>query len=156
VSRVRGTAQLIAWWLLFTAGYLGLVSSPTGWEIPLALVIGGAATLTGVLGRRAFDPAGGSPSFVRRAVWLPLDVVTDAVALIGLLLTGRALRADCGELDEVTLPDEDESTRAWAVLLTSASPGSLTVDVESRDGRTVLNRHRLTSKSRATADLEGR
>jgi hypothetical protein len=88
-------------------------------------------------------------------VWLPVDVVSDAVVLIRLLLTGRALRTDCGELDDVPLPD-DESTRAWAVLLASASPGSLVVDAESREGRTVLRRHRLTSHSRATAGLEGR
>jgi hypothetical protein len=156
VSPVRETAQLAAWWLLLGGGYLGLVSSPTGWEIPLAVAVGGAAAVTGLLGQRAFDPAGRAPAFVRRAVWLPVDVVTDAVVLIRLLLTGRALGAGCGELDEVPLPDEAESTRAWAVLLTSASPGSLTVDVEPRNGRTVLRRHRLTSTSRATAELEGR
>jgi hypothetical protein len=75
-----------------------------------------------------------------------------------LLVTGRVLRADVGDLDDVLLPDDDddEATRAWAVLLASAAPGSLTVDVEERDGRSVLRRHRLTSRSRATAGLEGR
>jgi hypothetical protein len=158
VSGVRTAAQLTGWWLLFSAGYLGLLSSPTGWEIPLALTIGGAAVVTGVLGRRAFDPAIRAPGFVRRAVWLPVDVVADAVVLIRLLVTGRVLRADVGDLDDVLLPDDDddEATRAWAVLLASAAPGSLTVDVEERDGRSVLRRHRLTSRSRATAGLEGR
>jgi hypothetical protein len=158
VSGVRTAAQLTGWWLLFSAGYLGLLSSPTGWEIPLALTIGGAAVVTGVLGRRAFDPAVRAPGFVRRAVWLPVDVVADAVVLIRLLVTGRVLRADVGDLDDVLLPDDDddEATRAWAVLLASAAPGSLTVDVEERDGRSVLRRHRLTSRSRATAGLEGR
>jgi hypothetical protein len=156
VSRVREATQLAGWWLLLSAGYLGLLSSPTGWEIPLALVIGGAAAVTGVLGRRAFEPAVLAPEFVRRAGWLPVDVVRDAVVLTRLLLTGRALRADCGELDDVPLPGDDEATRAWAVLLTSAAPGSLTIDVESRHGRPVLRRHRLTSPGRATADLEGR
>jgi hypothetical protein len=158
VSGVRTAAQFTGWWLLFSAGYLGLLSSPTGWEIPLALTIGGAAVVTGVLGRRAFDPAIRAPGFVRRAVWLPVDVVADAVVLIRLLVTGRVLRADVGDLDDVLLPDDDddEATRAWAVLLASAAPGSLTVDVEERDGRSVLRRHRLTSRSRATAGLEGR
>jgi hypothetical protein len=158
VSGVRTAAQLTGWWLLFSAGYLGLLSSPTGWEIPLALTIGGAAVVTGVLGRRAFEPAVRAPGFVRRAVWLPVDVVADAVVLIRLLVTGRVLRADVGDLDDVLLPDDDddEATRAWAVLLASAAPGSLTVDVEERDGRSVLRRHRLTSRSRATAGLEGR
>jgi hypothetical protein len=156
VSGVRTSARLAGWWLLLSAGYLGLLSTPTGGEIPLALLIGGAAAVAGVLGRRAFDPAVRAPRFVRRAVWLPVDVVADAVVLIRLLVTGRALRADVGELDDVLLPDDGEATRAWAVLLTSAAPGSLTVDVEQRAGRAVLRRHRLTSHSRATAGLEGR
>jgi hypothetical protein len=156
VNRVRGAAQLACWWLLLSAGYLGLLSSPTGWEIPLAVVIGGACAVTGVLGRRAFDPAVRAPGFMRGAVWLPVDVLSDAMVMIRLLLQGRAVPADAGELDDVPLPDDDEATRAWAVLLTSAAPGSLTVDVEDRDGRPVLRRHRLTSHSRATAGLEAR
>lgn len=151
-----GGAQLVGWWLLLSAGYLGLLSSPTGWEIPLALVIGGAAALTGLVGGRAFDPAVRAPGFVRWAAWLPVDVVADAIVLARLLLTGRALRGPGSELDDVPLPDDDEATRAWAVLLTSAAPGSLCVDVEQSDGGTVLRRHRLTSHNRATAGLESR
>jgi hypothetical protein len=156
VSGVRTSARVVGWWLLLSAGYLGLLSSPTGWEIPLALAIGGAAVTTGVLGRRAFDPAVRPPGFVRRSVWLPVDVVVDAVVLVRLLVTGRALRVDVGELDDVRLLDDDVATRAWAVLLTSAAPGSLTLDVEQCAARPVLRRHRLTSHSRATAGLEGR
>jgi hypothetical protein len=156
VRRVRGGAQLAGWWLLLSIGYLGLLSSPSGWEIPLALVIGGASALTGLLGLRAFDPAVRPPAFVARALWLPVDVVRDALVLTGLLLTGRALREGAGELDEVPLPHGDDATRCWAVLLTSAAPGSLALDVEQRDGGPVLRRHRLTSGGRATAGLEGR
>jgi hypothetical protein len=36
------------------------------------------------------------------------------------------------------------------------APGSLTVDVEERGGGLVLRRHRMTSLSRASADLENR
>jgi hypothetical protein len=156
VVRLREAAQLAGWWLLLSAGYLLLVSSPSGWEIPLALLIGGAAVVTGTLGYRAFQPAVRAPGFVRRAAWLPVDVVTDAVVLIRLLLTGRARHAGVGELDDLPLSDDDETTRAWAVLLTSAAPGSLTVDVRERDGRPVLRRHRLTAPGRATGGLEGR
>jgi hypothetical protein len=156
VSRVRGAAELAVWWLLLSSGYLGLLSSPTGWEVPLALGIGGVAAVAAVLGRRAFEPALRAPAFVRRAAWLPVDVVTDATVLTRLLLTGRALRSDCGVFDELPLPDNDEATRAWAVLLTSAAPGSLTVDVETREGRAMLRRHRMTPLSRASAGLAGR
>jgi Na+/H+ ion antiporter subunit len=156
VSRVRGAAHLAGWWLLLSAGYLGLLSSPTGWEIPRSLVIGGAAAVAGMLGRRAFDPAVRAPGFTRGAVWLPVDIVSDTVALTRLLLTGRALRDDAGETDVVLLPDDDEATRAWAVLLTSAAPGSLTVDVERSDGRPALRRHLLSPSGRATAGLETR
>jgi hypothetical protein len=156
VRRVRGGARFAGWWLVLSAGYLGLLSSRTGWEFLLALVIGGAAALIGLLGHRAFDPAVRAPGFARGAVWLPIDVVRDAVVLAGLLLTGRALRGDVGELDGVPLPDGDEATRAWAVLLTSAAPGSLAVDVEERDGRSVLRRHRLTPRGRSTVRLEAR
>lgn len=156
MRRVRAGAQLAGWWLLLSAGYLGLLSSPSGWELALALVIGGAAALTGLVGLRAFEPAVRAPGFVRRAVWLPVDVVLDAGGLTRLLLTGRALRRHVGEHDVVPLPDDDGATRAWAVLLTSAAPGSLCVDVEQRDDGPVLHRHRMTSHSRATAGLESR
>jgi hypothetical protein len=153
---MRGAAQLAAWWLVLSSGYLGLVSSPTGWEIPLALGIGGAAAVAAVFGRRAFEPALRAPGFVRRAAWLPIDVVSDSAVLARLLVTGRALRTDCGVFDEIPLPDDAEATRAWAVLLTSAAPGSLTVDVETPTGRSTLRRHRMTSRSRASAGIEGR
>ena len=157
MSRVRTAAELAVWWLLSTGAYLGLVSSPTGWEIPLALWVGGAAAVLAVLGRSAFRPAVRAPAFVRGAAWLPVDLVTDATALTRSLLSGRALRSECGVFDEVPLPDDQEATRAWAVLLTSAAPGSLTVDVEEReDGGTVLRRHRMSAPGRASAGLEGR
>jgi hypothetical protein len=156
VSRVRGAWQLAVWWLLLSSGYLGLISSPTGWEIPLALGIGGASAVVAVLGRRAFEPALRAPAFVRRAAWLPVDVVSDATVLVRLLVTGRAVRSDCGVFDDIPLPDEEEATRAWAVLLTSAAPGSLAVDVEAGDGPAVLRRHRMTSVGRASAGLEDR
>lgn len=148
--------EYAAWWLGLTLGYLGLVTSPTGWEIVAGLVVGAAVSAVAVLARRAFLPALRAPSFVRRAVLLPVDVASDALELSWLLLTGRVFGADCGELDGVDLPDDREETRAWAVLLASAAPGSLTVDVEERDGHAVLRRHRLTGSSRATAALERR
>ena len=113
------------------------------------------AAAVAVLARRAFEPPTRAPSFVRRAALLPLDVAGDAVTLTRLLVTGRAFRADCGTVDELALPD-DGATRAWAVLLTSAAPGSLAAEVEERDDRLVLRRHLLTRHHRATVDLERR
>ena len=95
------------------------------------------------------------PSFVRRVVLLPLDLVADAVALTWLLATGRALRATCGTRDEIELQD-DPAVRAWGVLLTSASPGSLAADVEERDDRLVLRRHLVTGHQRAVQELASR
>jgi multisubunit Na+/H+ antiporter MnhE subunit len=153
---MRIRVEYAAWWLGLTMAYLGLVTSPTGWEIAAGLVVGAIVAAVAVLARRAFEPAFRAPSFVRRVVLLPVDVATDAVALSWLLLSGRALRTGCGELDRVTLPDDSSETRAWAVLLTSAAPGSLAVDVEQHGGRAVLSRHRLTTGSRSLAALEGR
>jgi hypothetical protein len=85
-------------------------------------------------------------------VLLPLDVAADAVSLTWLLVTGRAFGADCGTLDEIELTD-DGAVQAWAVLLTSAAPGSLAADVEQRDGALVLRRHLLTRHHRTTAGL---
>jgi multisubunit Na+/H+ antiporter MnhE subunit len=153
---MRVRLEYAAWWLGLTLAYLGLVTSPTGWEIVAGLLVGAGVSAVAVLARRAFDPALRAPSFVRRAVLLPVDVASDALALTWLLLSGRAFGADCGDLDRVDLPDDREETRAWAVLLASAAPGSLTVDVEERDGHPVLCRHRLTGHSRATAALEHR
>lgn len=153
---MRVWVEYAVWWLLLTVGYLGLITSPSGWEIPVGVAIGAAVAGVAVLARRAFAPALRPPSFVRGAVLLPLDVASDAIGLLRLLLTGRALRDDCGELDGFDLPGDTQATRAWAVLLTSAAPGSLTVDVEERGARLVLLRHRLTGSSRATARLERR
>jgi multisubunit Na+/H+ antiporter MnhE subunit len=141
---MRLAAAFALWWAASTAGYLVLVSSPTGIEVPVGIAVGAASAFVGVAGRRAFQPPTRVPAFARRAVLLPVDVAADTVALTRLLLTGRAFAADVGEEDEVVLRDEG-STRAWAVLLTSAAPGSLALDVEERDDSLVLRRHRLTS-----------
>jgi hypothetical protein len=75
--------------------------------------------------------------------------------MTSLLVTGRAFRADCGTVDEIELADDD-ATRAWAVLVTSAAPGSLATEVEERDGRLVLRRHLLTRHGRVVAGMESR
>jgi multisubunit Na+/H+ antiporter MnhE subunit len=146
---VRVMLGFALWWLTLSAAYLLLVSSPTGIEVPVGLLVGAAAAAAGMAGRRAFDPPATVPRFVRRAVLLPLDIAGDTVSLTRLLLTGRAFRADCGEVEELVLHDDDDATRAWAVLLTSAAPGSLATDVEDRGSHLVLRRHRLTPHTRA-------
>jgi multisubunit Na+/H+ antiporter MnhE subunit len=148
-STPRPAAEFALWWAASTAGYLLLITSPTGLEVPVGIAVGAASALVGVAARRAFQPPTRVPAFVRRALLLPLDVAADTVTLTRLLLTGRAFAADAGEEDEVVLPDDD-GTRVWAVLLTSAAPGSLALDVEERDDALVMRRHRLTSHHRAS------
>jgi multisubunit Na+/H+ antiporter MnhE subunit len=150
---MRLAAEVALWWAASTAVYLLLVTSPTGLEVPVGLAIGAACAAVGVAARRAFRPPTRVPTFVRRVVLLPLDLAADVVTLTRMLVTGEAFRADAGEEDEVVLPD-DAGTRVWAVLLTSASPGSLAIDVEERDGSLVLRRHRLTSHHRASEGWE--
>jgi hypothetical protein len=145
-------AELVLWWLALSAGYLLLITSPTGLEVPVGLTIGASAATLAVAARRVFDPPTGIPGFVRRVVALPLDVAADAVDLTRLLVTGRAFAGDRATVDDIELPD-DEAVRAWAVLLTSAAPGSLATDVEARDGDLVLRRHALTHHQRTTAGL---
>jgi multisubunit Na+/H+ antiporter MnhE subunit len=145
----RLAAELALWWAASTAGYLLLVTSPAGLEAPVGIAVGAACAVVGMAGRRAFRPTTRVPTFVRRALLLPVDVAADTVTLTRLLLTGEAFRADAGEEDEVVLPDDD-ATRVWAVLLTSASPGSLAADVEERDDSLVLRRHRLTDHHRVS------
>lgn len=118
----------------------------------VGLVVGGLTAWLAVLARRAFDPPTTVPGFVRRGVLLPRDVAADAVVLARLLVTGHAFRREPGRVDRLRLHD-DEAVRAWAVLLTSAAPGTLAVDVEERGKRLVLHRHLLTGSSRATAEL---
>jgi multisubunit Na+/H+ antiporter MnhE subunit len=149
---MRAGAEFAWWWLALTVGYLLLVTSPAGLEVPVGLVIGALAASLAVAARRAFAPPATVPGFVRRVVLLPVDVAADAVSLTRLLVTGRAFGADCGTLDEIELMD-DAAVRVWAVLLTSAAPGSLAADVEERDGGLVLRRHLLTRHHRATAGL---
>jgi hypothetical protein len=119
----------------------------------VGLVVGAAAASLAVAARRAFEPPATIPDFVRRVVWLPLDVAVDAVGLARLLVTGQAFGSDCTTVDELDLPDED-GVRAWAVLLTSASPGSLAADVEEHGGRLVVRRHLITRNHRTTAELD--
>jgi len=145
----RLAAELALWWAASTAGYLLLVTSPTGIEAAIGIAVGAACAVVGVVARRAFRPTTRVPAFVRRALLLPLDVAADTATLTRLLLTGEAFRADAGEEDEVVLPDDD-GIRVWAVLLTSASPGSLAADVEERDDSLVLRRHRLTNHHRVS------
>jgi hypothetical protein len=116
----------------------------------VGLVSGALAAYVAIAARRAFDPPSTVPGFVHRSVLLPLDVSADALSLAWLLVTGRAFRSDCGARDEIEIEDDD-AVRAWTVLLTSAAPGSLAVDVEERDGGLVLRRHLLTRHARATA-----
>lgn len=146
---MRVLAEFALWWLALTAGYLLLVSSPTGLEVPIGFLIGAVAAGAGVLARRAFRPPATLPRLVRRVVLLPLDVAGDVLSMTRLLVTGRALRVR-GDIDEVMLRDDD-ATRVWAVLLSSAAPGGLAVDVETRDGDLVLRRHRLTSHQRVSS-----
>jgi multisubunit Na+/H+ antiporter MnhE subunit len=146
---MRVVAEALLWWAASTAVYLLLITSPTGIEVPVAVSVGAVCALLGVATRRAFRPPTHVPSFVRRALLLPVDLAADTVTLTWMLVTGEAFRADVGEEEEVVLPDDDE-TRAWAVLLTSASPGSLAADVEERDDSLVLRRHRLTPHHRVT------
>ncbi|HET8665359.1 MAG TPA: hypothetical protein VFM08_13665 [Nocardioides sp.] len=120
--------------------------------MPVGLVVGGVGAWFAVAARRAFDPPTDLPTFVRRAILLPLDIAADAVVLARLLVSRRVLGSDPGSDDEVRL-DDDDAVRAWAVLLTSAAPGSLAVEVEERDEAVVLRRHRLTRHDRATAEL---
>lgn len=149
---MRTVAEFAWWWLSLTAAYFLLITSPTGLEIPVGFTIGAVAASLAVAARRAFDPPLRVPAFVRRAVLLPIDVAADAVSLTRLLVTGSAFGAGCGTVDEVELVD-DEAVRAWGVLLTSAAPGSLAADVDERDGRLVLRRHRITRHDRATAGV---
>jgi hypothetical protein len=118
----------------------------------VGLVVGAVAASFAVVARRAFALPATIPDFVRRVVWLPVDVAVDAADLTRLLVTGRAFSSDCGSVDELDLPDDD-SVRAWAVLLVSASPGSLAADVEERDDRLVVRRHRITRSGRTTSEL---
>jgi multisubunit Na+/H+ antiporter MnhE subunit len=150
---MHAAAELALWWLALTAGYLLLITSPSGIEVPVGLVIGALAATAAVAARHAFDPPTTVPAFVRRVVALPLDVAADALSLGRLLVTGRAFRGDVGTVDEIDLVGDDDAVRAWAVLLTSAAPGSVAADVEERDGGLVLRRHRLTGHDRTTAAL---
>lgn len=149
---MRAGAEFAWWWLALTAGYLLLITSPTGLEVPVGLVTGAVAASFAVAARRAFDPPVTIPAFVRRVVLLPVDLAADAAALARLLVTGRAFRSGHESVDEIDLED-DEAVRAWAVLLSSAAPGTLATDVEERDGRLVLRRHLMTRNGRTTAEL---
>ena len=152
---MRVIGEYVAWWLVLSGIWAGLVTSPWGWETLLAAAAGAAAAALGVRSRVVFAPPATVPAFARRLVWLPLDLALDALGLLRLLITGRAFRHDCGRLDTLILPDCDEgAARAWGIIVVAASPGSLATDIEEQRGRLRLHRHRLTTTGRAARDLE--
>jgi len=149
---MRLPAALGLWWSGLTLLYLLLVTSPVGVETAVGLAVGLASAVLAVAGARAFEPPSRVPGFVRSAVWLPVDVVGDAVILIRDLVTGAAFRTDAGAVRRVPLDDRVE-TRAWAVLLASAAPGSMAVEVEDEHAGLALRVHRMTPRGRALAGI---
>jgi hypothetical protein len=157
-SRVRLALQLGTWWCLLFLGYLGLISLRPWPEWVMGALIAAAIAVVGVLSQRAFDVRVRPPAQARRLLLLPVDLGHDTVALVRLLLTGRVLRSDPGRTDHVALP-QDSRLRAWTVLLVSASPGSLAVDLD-HDGQddgdhVTLRRHALTRPGRTAPDRTG-
>jgi len=136
--------EYVVWWCGLWVGYLGLVTSPTGWEIPLGAAIAAAAAAVGVLGRRAFRPPGRFPAVAGRGARIPLEVVRDTWVLVRLLVSGRVFREEVGEFETVRLAEQDASGRAWSVLLASAAPASVAVDIEGSD-HPRLRVHRLSA-----------
>lgn len=153
-------AELTGWWLFLYGGYLALISARSGWELVVGVVIAGSCAALGATSRRAFAAAVRPPRFVRRALWLPIDVAVDAVAMTRLLVTGSAWRIK-GSLLRIRLPEagDGRAERAYAVLLASASPGGVAVDVEGdgdgdgESGETTMTVHRLTGGGKATEAL---
>lgn len=133
---VRNVSEVACWWAACVGLWLLTLSSISTSEVLVATAAGLPCAVLAVLARRTVEGAWPPrPAWVRWLLPLPVAVVADTVRMLGLAAgapVGR--RIPEGEIRRVRLPrDRHEGERhtreAAAVLLVTASPGTVVLDV---------------------------
>jgi multisubunit Na+/H+ antiporter MnhE subunit len=143
---MRHVPEVALWWAACTGTWLLTLSSVSTPELVAALAAGLACAGVAVLARRAVrGPLHPRPAWLRWLLPVPVAVLADSVRVLGVaggVLLGR--RIPDGELRRVTLPrDPDpadwQNRQAAAVVLVSASPGTVVLDVDADTGEALVH-----------------
>jgi multisubunit Na+/H+ antiporter MnhE subunit len=142
--------EVALWWAACVGTWLLTLSSVNTAELVAAVAAGLPCAVVAVLARRAVrGPLSPRAAWLRWLLPVPVAVLADSVRVLAVAagaLVGR--RIPEGDLRRVTLP-RDRSAGAWqnrqaaAVILVSASPGSVVLDVDVDSGEALV--HALTT-----------
>jgi multisubunit Na+/H+ antiporter MnhE subunit len=143
---VRQLPEILLWWAACVGTWLLTLSSVSTPEFVAAVVAGLPCAVVAVLARRAVrGPLAPRLAWVRWTAPVPVAVLADSVRVLGVAagaLVGRGIPE--GDLRWVPLP-RDSSAEDWqnrqaaAVVLVSASPGSVVVDVDPDSGQALVH-----------------
>jgi multisubunit Na+/H+ antiporter MnhE subunit len=143
---VRQLPEVALWWAACVGTWLLTLSSVNTPELVTAIVAGLPCAVLAVLARRAVrGPLSPRAAWLRWLLPVPGAVLADSARVLGVAagaLLGR--RIPDGDLRRVTLPrdaadDDWQNRQAAAVVLVSASPGSVLVDVDADTGEALVH-----------------
>jgi multisubunit Na+/H+ antiporter MnhE subunit len=147
---VKQLPEVALWWAACVGTWLLTLSSVNTAELVAAVAAGLPCAVVAVLARRAVrGPLSPRAAWLRWLLPVPVAVLADSARVLAVAagaLVGR--RIPEGDLRRVTLP-RDRSAGAWqnrqaaAVILVSASPGSVVLDVDVDSGEALV--HVLTT-----------
>jgi multisubunit Na+/H+ antiporter MnhE subunit len=147
---VKQLPEVALWWAACVGTWLLTLSSVNTAELVAAVAAGLPCAVVAVLARRAVrGPLSPRAAWLHWLLPVPVAVLADSARVLAVAagaLVGR--RIPEGDLRRVTLP-RDRSAGAWqnrqaaAVILVSASPGSVVLDVDVDSGEALV--HVLTT-----------
>jgi multisubunit Na+/H+ antiporter MnhE subunit len=143
---VKQLPEVALWWAACVGTWLLTLSSVNTAELVAAVAAGLPCAVVAVLARRAVrGPLSPRAAWLRWLLPVPVAVLADSARVLAVAagaLVGR--RIPEGDLRRVTLP-RDRSAGDWqnrqaaAVILVSASPGSVVLDVDVDSGEALVH-----------------
>ena len=143
---MRQLPEVALWWAVCVGTWLLTLSSVNTPELVTAVVAGLPCAVVAVLARKAVrGPLSPRAAWLRWVLPVPVAVVVDSVRVLAVAagaLVGRRIPA--GDERHVTLPRDDsdddwQNRQAAAVILVSASPGSVLLDVDRDSGEALVH-----------------
>jgi multisubunit Na+/H+ antiporter MnhE subunit len=138
--------EVALWWAACVGTWLLTLSSVNTAELVAAVAAGLPCAVVAVLARRAVrGPLSPRAAWLRWLLPVPVAVLADSARVLGVAagaVVGR--RIPEGDLRRVILP-RDRSDGDWqnrqaaAVILVSASPGSVVLDVDPDSGEALVH-----------------
>ena len=143
---MRELPEVALWWVACVGTWLLTLSSVNTAELVAAVAAGLPCAVVAVLARRAVrGPLSPRPAWLRWLLPVPVAVLADSARVLGVAagaLLGR--RIPEGRLRRVPLPKDHaegdwQNRQAAAVILVSASPGSVVLDVDPDSGEALVH-----------------